>query len=103
MSPSSPTVAPGTASDAATKKPSATKKGPLRPGIRIPVAGASRDAKKHAAALLEVLAGARTPGQAAQALGLSLPGYYHLETRALGGLVQAFEPPAGGRVKGPRG
>jgi hypothetical protein len=100
-SPSASVAPQGAASDAGTNKPSGTKKGPLRPGIRIPVAGVSREAKKQAAALLEVLAGARTPGQAAQALGISLPGYYHLETRALAGLVQACEPRPVGRVKTP--
>ena len=38
--------------------------------------GASAEAKRVAAAILEVLAGARTPTEAAQALGLSLPRYY---------------------------
>jgi hypothetical protein len=38
-------------------------------------AGASAEAKRVAAAILEVLAGARTPTEAAQALGLSLPRY----------------------------
>jgi hypothetical protein len=36
-----------------------------------------------AAAILEVLAGVRTPTQAAEALGVSLPRYYQVETRAL--------------------
>ena len=40
-----------------------------------------------AAAILEVLAGAR-PGGAAAALGMSLPRYYQLEGRALRGLLQ---------------
>jgi len=47
--------------------------------------------------LLEVLAGARTPTQAAQALGLSLPRYYQLEAAALRGLVEACEPRPKGR------
>ena len=34
----------------------------------------SRDAKRTAAAILEVLAGQRTPAQAAEALSVSLPG-----------------------------
>ena len=42
-----------------------------RPGMRpIPV---SRDAQRVAAAILEVLAGVRTPTEAAVAVGLSLP------------------------------
>ena len=54
--------------------------------------GASAEAKRLAAAILEVLAGARTPTQAAQALGLSLPRYYLLEVRALHGMLVACEP-----------
>jgi hypothetical protein len=47
--------------------------------------------------LLEVLAGARTPTQAAQALGLSLPRYYQLEATALRGLVEACRSRPRGR------
>jgi hypothetical protein len=60
-------------------------------------AAASRQAKQRAAAILEVLAGARTPTQAAQALGVSLSGYYALEDKALTGLVAACEPQPPGR------
>lgn len=59
--------------------------------------GAGRDAKRLAAVLLDVLAGARTPPQAAEALGVSLPRYYQLEDRGLGGLVSACEPRPRGR------
>src|SRR5260370_40572180 len=48
--------------------------------------GASTEAKRLAAAILEVLAGARTPTEAAQVLALSLPRYYLLEARALHGI-----------------
>jgi hypothetical protein len=51
----------------------------------------SKEAKQRAAAILEVLAGGRTPAQAAQALGLSLGRYYMLEDTALAGLVAACE------------
>ena len=44
---------------------------------------ASRQAKQVAASIFEVLAGARTPQQAAEALAVSLPRYYQLESRAL--------------------
>lgn len=54
--------------------------------------GASAEAKRLAAAILEVLAGVRTPTQAAQALGMSLPRYYLLEVRALQGMLVACEP-----------
>ncbi|HEV3261145.1 MAG TPA: hypothetical protein VG013_30110 [Gemmataceae bacterium] len=52
----------------------------------------SREAKQRAAAILEVLAGGRTPAEAAQALAVSLSRYYLLETRALQGLLAACEP-----------
>ena len=58
-----------------------------------------RDARRLAAAILEVLAGARTPTEAAQALGLSLPRYYQLESRALRGLVATCEPRPKGRQR----
>ena len=57
----------------------------------------SRPARQLAAAILEVLAGLRTPAQAAQALGLSLPRYYQVESRALHGLLEACEPRPKGR------
>jgi hypothetical protein len=47
--------------------------------------------------ILEVLAGARTPAQAAQVLEVSLPRYYQVETRALAGLVEGCAAPARGR------
>lgn len=54
-------------------------------------------ARKQAAAILEVLAGARTPPQAAGDLGVSLARYYQLEQRGMEGLLAACEP----RPKGP--
>ena len=71
------------------------------PGARPPGAEASRPAKQRAAAILEVLAGARTPTQAAQALSMSLSGYYALEDKALAGLVAACEPQPSGRAPDP--
>jgi hypothetical protein len=61
----------------------------------------SRPAQRIAAAILEVLAGARTPGQAAQALGMSLPRYYYWEGRGLRGLVESCEAQPRGRVRSP--
>jgi len=58
---------------------------------------ASREAQQKTAAILEVLAGARTPTQAAESLGISLPCYFQLETRAMHALVQCCEP----RPRGP--
>lgn len=59
------------------------------------------EARKKAAAVLEVLAGLRSCPQAAEALGLSLPAYYNLESRALEALVNGCMPVAKGRQKGP--
>lgn len=50
-----------------------------------------------AAVILDVLAGSRTPQQAAESLSLSLPRYYQLEARAIGGLVAACEARPRGR------
>ena len=58
----------------------------------------SREARRVATAILQVLGGARTVTDAASALGVSPPRYYQLESRALEGLVTACEP----RVRGPR-
>ena len=72
---------------------------PPRPGMtRFRGACESREARKVAAAVLEVLAGAATPSDAATSLGVSLPRYYALEGRALEGLLKGCEP----RPKGPR-
>jgi len=62
---------------------------------------ASREAKRLAAAILEVLAGLRTPAQAAALVRVSLPRYYQLETRAVAALVQACAPQPHGRRRGP--
>ena len=58
---------------------------------------AGPQAQRLAAAILEVLAGVRTPTQAAEALGVSLPRYYQVETRALQALVGGCAP----RPRGP--
>jgi len=74
--------------------------GKKRFGMRpIPV---SRDAQRVATAILEVLAGVRTPTEAADAVSLSLPRYYLWEQRALEGLVRACEPRPVGQVMGQR-
>jgi hypothetical protein len=53
--------------------------------------------RRRAAAVLEVLGGAKAPSEAAQALSISLPCYYLLEARALEGLIAACEPRSKGR------
>jgi hypothetical protein len=59
------------------------------------------DARRQAAAVLEVLAGARTPGEAATSLGLSVPAYYKLEARALQGMVFGCQPVGRGPKSSP--
>lgn len=56
--------------------------------------------RRRAAAVLEVLGGARSPVEAAEALGMALPSYYLLEGRALEGLIAACEPRPRGRAAG---
>lgn len=56
------------------------------------------EARKQAACVLEVLAGVRTPDQAAQTLSISLPTYYNLEMRALRGLIFSCTPQPPGRT-----
>jgi len=62
---------------------------------------ASKDAKRMAAVVLEVWAGVRTPLQAAEALGVSLPRYYQVEANGLNGLVAACTPKPKGRQANP--
>jgi hypothetical protein len=57
-----------------------------------PPAATPSQAQRLAATILEVLAGVRSPPQAAQLLGITLPRYYQLEARALEGLVGALGP-----------
>jgi hypothetical protein len=94
-------VANGSRKPAAVPAPARTASAPAR---QRQAGGAAlgkdntRVAQRLAAAILEVLAGARTPGQAAEALGVSLPRYFQLETRALRALVASCEPQPRGRV-----
>ena len=86
---------------AVTKTPTAAgqaKTVQRRPGApQVCPGGASRQARQQAAAILEVLAGVRTPTEVAQQLAISLMRYYLLEGRALQGLVSACEPRPKGR------
>lgn len=61
----------------------------------------SREARRLAAAILEVLGGQRTPSEAATVLGLSVTRYYQVESRALRGLLAACEAPGRGRAQNP--
>ena len=51
----------------------------------------SKEAKRQAIVILEVLAGIRKPSEAHEQLGVSLPRYYAIEARALQGLITALE------------
>jgi len=70
-----------------------------RTGPRIE--GGSAGARQWAAAILQVLAGEWTPGEGAQSLGVSLPRYYAVESRAMAGMVTACEPRGGKRRRQP--
>jgi hypothetical protein len=94
--PSSPS-----AGAAAPAKPPAKAARAAVPRVRTD--GTSREARQQAAAILEVLAGVRTPSEAAQQLAMSLTRYYIIEGRALQGLVAACEPRPQGRVRSVEG
>jgi hypothetical protein len=68
-------------------------------GSRIEPPTGSREAMRRAAVILEVLAGTASPAEAAQALGISTPRYFVLESRAIGALVSGCEPRPRGYVK----
>lgn len=73
-----------------------------RPKAAHAVRGGSPDANRLAIVVLEVLAGLRTPAEAAAALECSLPRYYQWETQAVEGLVAALEPRAKGKQPSPQ-
>jgi hypothetical protein len=74
-----------------------TSRDDARTGEKSAGGDASREAKRLAAVVLEVLAGTRSPPQAAEVVGVTLPYYYQLETRALNGLIAACEQRPRGR------
>jgi hypothetical protein len=76
----------------AKSEPAPVAKPPRKPKGPHAVQPGSGMANRLAAAILEVLAGVRSPTDAARALEVSLPRYYQLETRAVAGLVGACEP-----------
>jgi hypothetical protein len=88
-------------------KPTPEKKGEgeagkAKPRTRSPkqgpeVKGGTPEARKRAAAILEVLGGILKPTHAASALGIPLPRYYQMEKRALETLVDGCEPLPPGR------
>ncbi len=82
-------------------RPAATSrtKGPVTMAKAIPALDAPPETRRVAAAILEVLAGVRTTGDAAKALSVSLPRYYALEARAVEGLIRACEPKKPGKTR----
>lgn len=76
-------------SSSSTPQPVARRKAPR--GAHT-VQGGTSEANRRAVVVLEVLGGLRTPADAAAALGIAVPRYYQLETRALEGMVRALEP-----------
>jgi hypothetical protein len=84
-------------SGSSAKKTGSPKTARLRPSN-----GPSQQARRTAAAILEVLAGIRTPSEAAQALSVSVPRYYALEQRAMVSLVAGCEPHLRGPAKSPQ-
>jgi hypothetical protein len=87
-------VKTSTSSSVRIKKPARSKHMEADLGL----AQLTPESRKHAACVLEVLAGLRSPEQAALALGISLPTYFNLETRALRGLVHGCTPVPPGRT-----
>jgi hypothetical protein len=63
--------------------------------------GVSAEARRQAAAILEVLAGVRTLTEVAAQLAISLTRYYIIESRALQGLIAGCEPRPRGKVRTP--
>lgn len=80
-----------TAPSAAGGDRSVTKRSRHTPGGATLGKDAGHEAQRWAAAILEVLAGVRTPGQAAEALGVSQARYFQVETRAMQALVAGCE------------
>jgi hypothetical protein len=80
----------------------AKKNGSAKKPRGTPSKGPSQEARRIAATILEVLAGMRTPSEAAQVLSVSVPRYYALEQRAVASLVAGCEPHPRGAAKGPQ-
>jgi hypothetical protein len=75
-----------------TKQQASSAQAPVVKSCASPPAATPSEAQRLAAAILEVLAGVRSPPAASEMLGISLPRYYQLEARALEGLVAALAP-----------
>lgn len=78
-------AAPAAASSPQAKRPTHA---PVQLGWARVLSQSEREARRRAAAVLEVLAGSRSPTDAARALGVTPNRYYLLELRAVQGLVR---------------
>ncbi|MBK8172711.1 MAG: hypothetical protein IPK60_20570 [Sandaracinaceae bacterium] len=74
---------------------SSQKNAPLKVGVK--ALEGSAQARKTASVVLESLCGLCSVEDASARLGIAVPRYYVLETRALQGLIEALEPRARGR------
>ena len=72
-------------------------------GARQRLLSGDEGAKRNAAMILEVLAGLRTPTEAAEALRITTMRYYVLERRALEGMVASLAPRPKGKRRRPEG
>lgn len=60
---------------------------------------ATAETRRRVSAILDVMAGNLTPTQAAEALSISVPKYYILESKALDGMLEACKPRKPGFVR----
>ena len=86
---------------ASVRKKPARGRGAGYSALRERADATTKEARQLAMLVLEVLAGAKTPSESADVLGVSLPRYYALETRALAGLLDACHKKPKGRQKSP--
>jgi hypothetical protein len=82
-------------------RPAAGKPKQSRTHMALKLGTVTPELRQQAAAVLEVLAGVRSPTDAARDLSLSLPAYYKLESRAVAGLILACRPPGRGPQPAP--
>jgi hypothetical protein len=96
-----PSTREASAAGAATKAPAVGKRSRQRhtPGGAALGKDAGPEAQRLAAAILDVLAGVRTPAAAAEALGVSQPRYFQVEARAMQALVDSCKPRPCGRTR----
>ena len=74
---------------ASVRKKPARGRGAGYSALRERADATTKEARQLAMLVLEVLAGAKTPSESADVLGVSLPRYYALETRALAGAKES--------------